>query len=222
MIRINLIPAGEAQQAEGRRQELASFALALGSVTFLLVVIHTWQYAQMSNAQREIRRLQGELTAIQGAYMDVTKMEGQKKELRERLRVIAELEARKVGPVHVLEDLAAASPDKLWLTEFAETGGNLKITGMGVDEQTVADFLRRLGGSAYYRGVDLDETSLVDQDGAKHKKFSIRAAVNYLGAANTAKAQNEAGGPTAQAGGKPVPKKPVAGPPQAEPKGGEE
>lgn len=211
MIRINLLPAGEVQKAEGRRQELASVALALGSVAFLLVVVHTWQHAQMSSADREIKRLQSELVGIQGAYMDVTRMETQKKELRERLRVIGELEARKVGPVHVLEDLAAASPDKLWLTEFAETGGSLKITGLGVDEQTVADFLRRLGGSPYYRGVDLDETSMVDQDGVKHKKFSIRAGVNYLGATNPAKAENAPAGPTAQAGKPAVTPEPAKG-----------
>ena len=208
MIRINLIPAAEAQKAEGRRQELASVALAFGSAALMFVLVHTWQHAQTSSAEREIGRLQQELTLIQGSYLDVTRMEQQKKDLKERLRVIGELEARKVGPVRVLEDLSNASPDKLWVTEFAETGGVLKLVGVGVDEQTVADFLRRLGASAYYRGVDLDETSLVDQDGVKHKKFSIHANVNYLGAkAGAANAANDAPSPTAQAG------KPSSAPP---------
>ena len=89
-------------------------------------------------------------------------------------------------PVRVLEDLSMATPDKLWITEFAETGGNVKISGLGVDEQTVADFMRRLGTSPFFRGVDLEETSLVDQDGIKHKKFVLKGAVNYLGAGTAA------------------------------------
>ena len=201
MIRINLIPAAEAQKAEGRRQELASVALAFGTAALVFVLGHTWQHAQTSSTEREVGRLQQELVLIQGSYLDVTRMEQQKKELRERLRVIGELEARKVGPVRVLEDLSGASPEKLWVTEFSETAGVLKLGGVGVDEQTVADFLRRLGTSAYYRGVDLDETSLVDQDGVKHKKFSIHANLNYLGAkAGAATATGDSPDATAQAG----------------------
>ncbi len=47
------------------------------------------------------------------------------------------------------------------------------------DEQTVADFMRRLGTLSFFRTVDLDETSQVTQDGAKVKKFVIRAQVDY-------------------------------------------
>jgi type IV pilus assembly protein PilN len=108
-------------------------------------------------------------------------MELQKKELREKLKVIGELEARKVGPVRALADLSASTPDKLWLTEFTETAGTVKLSGLGVDEQTVADFLRRLATSTMFKSVDLEETSQVDQDGVKHKKFVIKSQVNYLG-----------------------------------------
>jgi Tfp pilus assembly protein PilN len=90
----------------------------------------------------------------------------------------------------MLQELSDASPDKLWLTEFSENGGSVKLSGLGVDEQTVADFLRRLATASYFKGVDLEETSQVDQDGARHKKFSIKATVNYLGpSAQHAKAE---------------------------------
>jgi Tfp pilus assembly protein PilN len=55
----------------------------------------------------------------------------------------------------------------------------LKLTGVGVDEQTVADFMRRLGTLKFFRSVDLDETSQVTQDGAKVKKFVIRVQMDY-------------------------------------------
>ena len=133
-------------------------------------------------------------------------MEQQKQELREKLRVIALLEAKKVGPVHILADLSEATPEKLWLTEFADTNGTLKLTGLGIDEQTVADFLRRLSALAFLRNVDLDETSQVNQEGAKLKKFVIRGQIDY-------------GGPLARSpratpapGAKPAPAKPVAAP----------
>jgi len=78
--------------------------------------------------------------------------------------------------------------DKVWLTDFSDQGGTLRLTGIGVDEQTVADFLRRLGTLPFFQSVDLDETSQVDQDGAKLKKFVIRGQIDY-GAPATAVAQ---------------------------------
>jgi type IV pilus assembly protein PilN len=183
MIRINLLPVEEAQRAAGRRQEMAVAVLVIGVAVLGFIAAHTWQQARLTVAERELRRISEELAALQAPYADVTRLEQQKRELRDKLRVIGELEAKKVGPVHVLTDLSAATPDKLWLTEYAETGGSIKVSGLGVDEQTVADFLRRLGGSQFFRGIDLEETSLVDQEGIKHKKFVIRGEVNYLGGA---------------------------------------
>jgi type IV pilus assembly protein PilN len=179
MIRINLLPVQEAKRAAGRRQELAIGTLAVAVAVFGLVVAHTWQQARLSSAERELKHLSLELAAIQGPYADVTRIEQQKQELRDKLRVIGQLEAKKVGPVRILTDLSTATPDKLWLTEFSDVGGSLKLSGLGVDEQTVADFLRRLATMPFFHGVDLDETSQVDQGGAKLKQFVIRAQLDY-------------------------------------------
>jgi type IV pilus assembly protein PilN len=202
MIRINLLPAHEAEQAAGRRQELAIGMLVLAVAAFGLIAAHTWQQARLSSAGRELKHLNLELAAIQGPYADVTRIEQQKQELRDKLRVIAQLEAKKVGPVRILADLATATPDKLWLTEFSDAGGTLKLAGLGVDEQTVADFLRRLGTLPAFHGVDLDETSQVDQDGAKLKQFVIRAHLDYEVSGN-ASAQASATKPGTGAGGAP-------------------
>lgn len=181
MIRINLLPAQEAARAAGRRQELAVGVLVVGVAVFGLVMAHTWQKARMISANRQLRRVEADIAALAGPFADVTRMEQQKQELREKLRVIALLEAKKLGPVRVLADLSEATPDKLWLTEYSDQNGTLKLTGLGVDEQTVADFLRRLSALSFLRAVDLDETSQVNQDGAKLKKFVIRGQIDYGG-----------------------------------------
>jgi len=179
MIRVNLLPVEEAERAAERRQHLAMGSLVLGVVILLFVAAHLWQTARFSSANGQLARLDKELTELAGPYGDVTRMEQQKLELREKLRVIAQLEAKKVGPVRILADLSGATPEKLWLTEFADANGSLKLTGLGVDEQTVADFLRRLGSLPFFQNVDLDETSQVDQDGVKLKKFVIRGQIDY-------------------------------------------
>lgn len=196
MIRINLLPVEEAERAAERRTNLALGSLVLGIMVFVFVVAHVWQTARFASANRQLRRVNADIAALAGPYADVTRMEQQKKELSEKLRVISQLEAKKVGPVRILAGLSEATPEKLWLTEYADAGGKLKLTGFGADEQTVADFLRKLGVLPVFQSVDLDETSQVTQDGVKLKKFVISGQIDYgapAGAAQTASGKTPVG-----------------------------
>src|SRR5262249_30302406 len=96
MIRINLMPAEEAQRAAGTRRELAVGTLVLAAAGLVFVLAHTWQEARMSSADRGLRRVTRELAEIQAPYADVTRIDQQKRELRDKLRVIGELEKKKV------------------------------------------------------------------------------------------------------------------------------
>jgi type IV pilus assembly protein PilN len=198
MIRINLIPAEEVQHKAGKRQQAAIGVLVLGCAVVLLVGLHGWQQLAIMSVHHKQARLEREIAELKGPYEAVVQMERQKKELQEKLAVIRDLEAKKVGPVRMLADLSDATPDKLWLTEFIETNGSAHISGLGVDEQTIADFLRRLAESPYFVGVDLDETSQVEADGLKHKRFVIRTGIDYAAARKAADASKTAAAPKAK------------------------
>jgi type IV pilus assembly protein PilN len=185
MIRINLIPQEEVQRSAGRRQQVAVGLLVGAATAVLLGGAHGWQQVSSLSASRERGRLERQLAELKGPYDQVVKMEKEKQELQDKLNVIRELEAKKFGPVRMLSDLSGATPDKLWLTDFSEKGGSIRLSGLGVDEQTVADFMRRLSMSPYFRNVDLEETSEAKGDPknasnvGKSKRFVIRAQVNY-------------------------------------------
>jgi type IV pilus assembly protein PilN len=183
MIRVNLIPAAETQRAAGRQRDLAVGVIAVVTILILFGLAHVWQEVSLRVSTDRLVRIKKEIDELNGPFADVSRMEQQKTELREKLRVIAQLEARKVGPVRILADIASATPDKLWITEFADTGGNVKISGLGVDEHVVAEFLRKLGNLPFLHRVDLDETSQVDEAGAKLKKFLIEGRIDYAATA---------------------------------------
>jgi type IV pilus assembly protein PilN len=204
MIRINLIPQEEIQRSAGRRQQVAVGLLAAAATVVLLVVAHGWQQVSSLAAGRERGRLERQLTELKGPYEQVVQMEREKQELQEKLSVIRELEAKKFGPVRMLADLSDATPDKLWLTDFSEKGGSIRLAGLGVDEQTVADFMRRLSTSPYFRNVDLEETSEpkagdtkgeAKNDAMRQKRFVIRAQVNYAAPPKAKETRAEAPAP---------------------------
>ncbi len=181
MIRINLLPTEEVERAADQRQQIATVGLVVAVSVLLLIVVHSVYAARYAATQRRLNQVREELAQIIGPYAEVVKIQAQQKELEEKLNVIKQLEERSGGPVRMLTDLSSATPEKLWLSEFSESGGTAKLSGFSVDEQTIADFLRRLGASPYFKSVDLEETTQVTQDNVKQKKFTLKAQLNYAG-----------------------------------------
>ncbi len=181
MIRINLLSVREVEREAGRRKEARLLALAAALVVALLAAIEVQSRMEVTPLRAEHVRLQAELKAVESQASELSELERKRAELDEKLKTIALLEQNKVGPVHVLADLADAAPEQVWLLEFTENGGAATVTGMALDNQTIAAFMRSLAGSQYFTDVDLVETTQAEQDGVTLKRFVVRARLSYSG-----------------------------------------
>lgn len=199
MIRINLLPVKELAAAVQRRRELTIGVVVLSLAALLLIAAYFQQTWQLSELNSELASLRNDIQLINVKVKQLGDMQNKIKELNNKYRVIADLNKKKSGPVGVMESLSSATPSRLWLTEFKEAGGKLTIIGMAVDNQTVADFLKALAATAYYRDVELVETTQMAQDAGPYKKFSIRTSLHYLPQVETGKA-NSAGAPKTKEG----------------------
>jgi type IV pilus assembly protein PilN len=195
MIRINLLPVKQTAQAERQRQELTRAGLALVLLVILGVAIRVQQGRELSAAETRTAELEDALKALDSQVRDVNDLDAKKKALDGKLKVIADLGRKRVGPVGVMYDLARATPDRVWLTDFTETGGATNITGLAVDNQIVAEFLRNLSTSPYFTTVDLVETTQEQAGEIKLRKFIVKATINY--AATEKKPEAQAGRPQA-------------------------
>ena len=204
MIRINLISAREIQAEIGKRQDLTVAAISLGATLALILVVFLYQFFRSAILEHDLASLRQEITALESKVKEVAELQKKIAELRERVKVLDDLSKKKIGPVRVMENLSEATPARLWLTEFKENSGNLSMTGMAVDNQTVADFLKALQASAYFRDVELVETSQIEQDKLLLKKFSLRSRLFYQLPIPDSQAKAAAGSrPPAGAGKKP-------------------
>ncbi len=198
MIRINLLPVKEAQRAIGRRQQLSVALLGFALALLVMVIPYILQGHAMTRLDGEIDQLRTEVAKFEEQTRDLRDLDKKRKELQAKLKVIEDLNQKRVGPVRILEDLSSATPEKLWLVEFTDANGQATITGLALDNQTIATFMRQLQSSKYFYDVDLLETSQSEQlkvaSGAAagaFKKFIIKAHLDYLGAGG--KPQNAAG-----------------------------
>jgi type IV pilus assembly protein PilN len=183
VIRVNLLPVKEVEREAGRRQETRMVYLGVALVLVLLAGIEVGSRMRLVPLVKEQKKLQTEIAALDLKTTELTKLETERKDLEEKLKTIATLEAKKIGPVQVLADLSDAAPEQVWLLEFKEIGGLATISGLGLDDQTIANFMRKLGSSPYFDGVDLVETTQSEQDGIQLKRFVVNARLSYSGKA---------------------------------------
>ncbi len=181
MIRINLLPVREVEREAGRRQETRLVYLSAALVLVILAGIEVGSRMRLAPLKHEYAKLQTDIVALDKKSVELTKLETERNDLEEKLKTIATLEARKIGPVNVLADLSDAAPEQVWLMEFKETGGLATISGLGLDDQTIANFMRKLATSPYFDGVDLVETQQFEQEGIQLKRFVVNARLSYSG-----------------------------------------
>lgn len=179
MIRINLLPVKEIKAEVSRRRELTLGTVCLGITLATVAGVYIVQYSRLSAMEKELEGLRAELTSLNIKAKGVADLEARIKEVKSKHHVIEDIDKKKAGPVRVMQSLSAATPGPLWLTQFKETGGNLTITGVATDNQTIAEFLKALGTHAYFKDTELVETTQTDQAGVAPKRFSIKSRLQY-------------------------------------------
>ncbi len=180
MIKINLL--GDDTAIDNTANLIiAGYIASIGLTVGICFFVYTSVSSTIGRHQSEIERLEGRLTQLKKITSEVAGLETKKKELHDKLAVIATLKKSKNGPVRVLDDLNMSLPDKSWMHEVNERGDSFSIKGSAVDNQTIAILMKNLESSDYFSGVDLIETKLETHLGVKIKNFTINTKVSYAG-----------------------------------------
>jgi type IV pilus assembly protein PilN len=180
MIRINLLGDDTVIDHTGKIVAL-SFLASIAVLIVGCVLLYSWSSDKLSGLQAESKRLETRLAELRETTKEVRDLEAKKTEIASKLEVMAKLKRAKPGPVRVLDDLNLAIPDRAWLSQFKEKGGNLLITGTALDNETIATFMQNLERSAYFKTVDLGETVQTNRHGVKVKTFSLKSMISYAG-----------------------------------------
>ncbi len=185
MIRVNLLPVKQIKAEVSRRRDLIIGGTALGLTALIILGTYIYQSYRISKLQNEIATTRDEIKVLDVKVKEFGELQKKIKDFESKHKIIEDLNHRKAGPVRVMESLSAATPPTLWLTEFKETGGKSIITGLAVDNQTVADFLKALATFHYFRDVELVETTEGGPGSGPLKKFSLKSLISYQPPATT-------------------------------------
>ena len=94
--------------------------------------------------------------------------------LEKKTEVIRKLETDRFEPVQILEAMTdKVIAKRMWFTSFDDRPQDIRVTGIALDNKTVADFMTRLEGSGWFSAVKLNTLEKQVVQGSNLKKFSI-------------------------------------------------
>jgi type IV pilus assembly protein PilN len=173
MIRINLLPVKAAQKQEKLKGQLAVAALSVAVTLGLCAIVYLQLLSWVDEAKTNVETKKIEVTKLMKTIGEANEFKKRQDSLQAKLTVLDQLEKSRSGPVTLLDELYKAMPDKLWLEAFKENGQKATLSGLGINEETVALFMRNLEVSPEFAAVSLKGTQQVVKDGVKLNKFDI-------------------------------------------------
>jgi type IV pilus assembly protein PilN len=175
MIRINLLPVRHSRRQEQVRNEMVLAGVGLGAITVGMGVMYMLVASQVSDARASNDALRQQINKTNEIVAEVDEQERLAQDLRTKLGVIMGLKANRVGPVHMLDELSQASPEKLQLRSVEEDDRKVGVTGVAVTNEVISQFLSNLEESEYFSEVYLNAIDQTEVGGVKLKEFSITA-----------------------------------------------
>ena len=144
LIRINLLPVRQAAKKQYGQQVLVLIAV-------VLLGAGLGNYFWLSSTQDRSNKLQARIDDTQRRITELEKVIGEvnninkrKKEVEDKLKILAELRKGRSGPVRMLDALATSIPNKVVINDFNESNSAVHLSGRAVSHEDVAEFMKSL------------------------------------------------------------------------------
>ncbi|MBU0682253.1 MAG: PilN domain-containing protein [Proteobacteria bacterium] len=110
--------------------------------------------------QTEVARLEQKKRSYDATLKEIKEIEAQKAKLFEQIEAIKQLKAKSQVSVHVLDEIAKATPSNgVWLTSLKQSGQSMTLAGIALDNTTIASYMNKLSASKYIQGTTLGTAS---------------------------------------------------------------
>lgn len=153
MARINLLPWRDELRVKKNNEFVVYSVVAL--LIGLAAAGGTWFYFDQKLEDQEQanqlivstnQNLDVQLKALDG-------LQEQRNAIVERMKLIQGLQTQRPIAVHLIDEIVRVTPSNMYITKFVRTGDKFTLEGKAESPNTVAELLRNLEASAWYRNA---------------------------------------------------------------------
>lgn len=171
MIRINLI--------RGKRKKRTELGAGSAWIVVPLVVLagtiyfHTTVTGKISRLDAGIAKANADIARLKQEIGEVEKFKARKAELQKKVDIISNLQKGRTGPVRYFEALSSAIPEKCWIDTLSVKDEKVALSGVALNNYTIANFMTALGQTGRFRDVVLGAAEQATVAGVKLVKFNL-------------------------------------------------
>ncbi|MEE4261916.1 MAG: PilN domain-containing protein [Desulfobacteraceae bacterium] len=184
MIRINLLPFRAARKKENIRRQVSIFLLSLAFMLIILFYFNFSLNSRIGNLNSNIKDTKSELEKYDKINKEIAEIKRKLDNLKKKMAVMDTLEANRFAPIRLMDAMTQVIvPKRMWFTDLASMGENVSISGLALDNTTVADFMVRLENSGLFKEVDLKTLKRAKSkkgDTSEYKSFSVNCVKKPL------------------------------------------
>ena len=147
---------------------------------FLVIICIILVQANLKKTEKkldnDIASAKAEIAKLEKIVGEIEKLKQERAKLEKKHAVIKNLDKGRMRAVYVLDGLSQITPEKIWIESLDKSGKSLKITGVALDNDTIADFMMKLQQSKYFGRVELGASEQINRGGMKFKKFDLHCS----------------------------------------------
>ena len=176
MIRINLV---RGKRKTRRELNVGSAWIALPLVVLVgTIYFHTTVTGRISKLGADIGKANADIARLKKEIGEVEKFKVRKAELQKKVDIISNLQKGRIGPVRYFEALSAAIPEKCWIDTLGVKDEKVILSGIALNNYTIANFMTALGQTGRFRDVALGAAEQTTVAGVKLVKFNLTFQVS--------------------------------------------
>jgi len=178
MLKINLLPVRQLKKRAKAKKQLFGMFLLFVLVLALLAATGVLQAQKISGLQTDITVLQKEKDSYKPTLAKIAKLKTDREELIRKTEIIKKLRTDSSLTVRTLDEVAnRIDNQRMWLDSLNQQGSSLRLSGVALDNQTIAQFMDNLKESPFVQDVTLASSSLKIVSGRNLKSFDLNCVV---------------------------------------------
>ncbi|KJS03100.1 MAG: pilus assembly protein PilN [Desulfobulbaceae bacterium BRH_c16a] len=179
MLKINLLPIRQLKKRAKATQQLFGMVLLFLLVLALLAVAGVIQAQKINTLKTDIAQLTAEKNSYAPTLKKIADFKKDIEELTRKTEIINKLKTDSSLTVRVLDEVAnKVDNQRMWLESLQQDNSVLRLSGIALDDQTVAQFMDNLKESPFVQDVALSGSSQKSVSGRNLKSFELNCTVS--------------------------------------------
>ena len=157
MMQINLLPWRERRREAMRRAFVMQIVLAVVAAIFVVMAAHKLLTQRLARQEVINRTLEQHIADLNTRVAEVGQLRERQVAVRDRMRVIADLQKERAAVVRVFDELARSLPNEVYFLTLERAGDVILIEGVSESYAGITQLMRRLEDSEEFDNADLND-----------------------------------------------------------------